>query len=164
MNEDIKKYKTSLPLAIFVVVFGFIAIIIASIIIGNINIFDLKSISKTQLAGIKKIGIILGILLVYMLFYIINNSRKYFIIENGHLKYYISQRLIHDWALNEAQISYQHIVSRKGNNRFYLKVSCNGMIDEIDISHLDYKAFYNDLMELQGREKLSLDVGFRDMF
>ncbi len=162
--NNVKTYKLSMKLLtiafiIFVVVVG-----VMVVFIGDINLMELDKLTSRQLDGIKKISIIVGVVTISLFSIAFVKSKKYFEIEDKQLRYIVGNDIVYKWSLEKVQLSYRHIIDRKKSNKFYLKVNDNGKLAEIDCSHLDYKAFYNDLMEIQGREKLGASFSFRDMY
>ncbi len=164
MNYEVKVYKATFGkemlkmLGVLLFLFAFF------ILTSNINIFDLQNIDYFQLETLKRFSIIILIFIVFSFVNILNYTRKYFVIEDNRLKYYIGDSVVHDWSLNEINISYNRITRHKGRTRFYLRVSHNGNIEEINCSHLRYENFYNDLMEIQGKETQTFGFKLLDNF
>ncbi len=88
----------------------------------------------------------------------LRRSVKVFVqIDNGFLKYFENDNLVGTWNIKETDIGYSAY-----KDRFSLSINDFNLViihdeDNVEIltcTYLDYLELYNDIMEIQGKEKV----------
>ncbi len=107
--------------------------------------------------GLSALG--LGCAILFYVFLLKKMSGKIFAqLDNGVLKYYENDELVGEWNVKETEIAYNATLNKTlhGIKEFDLLI-IHGE-DDVEIltcTQLDYLELYNDIMELQGKEKKS---------
>ncbi len=156
MNNEIKVYKSSLEVMFKTTAKQMLLFIVLMCLFSDIDIKDLQNMDEgTSIFIMKQVKFVVMVIIISIGSGLIIH-RKFFEVEGKQLRYVIGNKVVYEWDLNEVKLEYSYFNARKSRSKFFIIINENGKAKKIRCDHLNFVKFYNDLLEVQGKDRIKI--------